>query len=137
MCNTTRSFAHESNACVRRWAVLILGFIDPLSCVPPPTTLLSTIFGWGAGSWHRPRTHVRLKSERWSDSVSALLSVCAQRRACATTPRPTLLFTIPRCICSARPAKRVRISSLNLCQIEASFLKSHHKVKNNSSSISK
>jgi len=38
---------------------------------------------------------------------------------------------------TGRPAKRVRISNLNLCQIEASFLKSHHKVKNNSSSISK
>jgi len=36
-----------------------------------------------------------------------------------------------------RPAKRVRISITNLCQIETSFLKSHHKVKNNSSSISK
>jgi len=38
---------------------------------------------------------------------------------------------------SDRPANRVRISSLNLCQNEASFLKSHHKVKNESSSISK
>ena len=45
MCNTARSFAHESNACViRRWAFLSLAFIDPLSCMPPPTTLLSTIF---------------------------------------------------------------------------------------------
>jgi len=33
--------------------------------------------------------------------------------------------------------RRKRISSLNLCQNEASFLKSHHKVKNESSSISK
>ena len=37
----------------------------------------------------------------------------------------------------ARPANKVRISSLNLCQNEASFLKPHHKVKNNCSSISK
>ena len=36
-----------------------------------------------------------------------------------------------------RPAKRVRIISINPCQIEASFLKSYHKVKNDSSSISK
>jgi len=36
-----------------------------------------------------------------------------------------------------RPANRVRISRLNLCQNEVSFLKSHHKVKNDSSSISK
>ena len=51
MCNTARSFAHESNACViSRWAFLILGFIDLLSCAPPPATLLSTIFGRGAGS---------------------------------------------------------------------------------------
>jgi len=33
--------------------------------------------------------------------------------------------------------QRVRFSSLNLCQIEASFLKFHHKVKNDSSLISK
>jgi len=53
MCNTARSFAHESNDCIiRRWALLILGFIDLLSCTPPPVTLLSTIFGRGAGSWH-------------------------------------------------------------------------------------
>jgi len=38
---------------------------------------------------------------------------------------------------NTRPANRVRISSLNLCQNGASFLKSHHKVKNASSSISK
>ena len=55
MCNTARSFTHESNTCViRRWAFLIIGFIDLLSCIPPPTALLSTICGWGAGSWHRP-----------------------------------------------------------------------------------
>jgi len=34
MCNTARSFTHESNACViRRWAFLILGCIDILSCI--------------------------------------------------------------------------------------------------------
>ena len=62
ICNTARNFTHESSTCViTRRAFLILGCIDLLSCIPPPTTLLSTIFGWGAGSWHRPRTHVRLK----------------------------------------------------------------------------
>ena len=98
MCNTARSFTHKSNTyLIRKWTFLILGFIDLLSYIPPPTTLLLTIFGWGEGSWHRPRTHVRLKSERWSDSFSALLSVCAQRQACATIPQLTLLFTILNC----------------------------------------
>jgi len=98
MWNRFRSFAHESNAYViRRWAFLILVFIDLLSCIPPPTTLLSTISGWGVGSWRRPRTHVWLQSERYSASFSVLLSVCAQRRACATTPQPTLLFAILKC----------------------------------------
>jgi len=68
-----------------------------LPSMPPPTTLLLTIFGWGTGSWHRPRTHVRLKSERCSTSFSTLLSVCTQHRACATTPKPTLKFTILNC----------------------------------------
>jgi len=90
----TRNSSSESNTCViRRWAFLILVFIGLLSCIPPPTTLLSIIFGWGAGFLRRPRTHVRLKSERCSASFSALLSVCAQCRACATTPRLILLFT--------------------------------------------
>jgi hypothetical protein len=94
ICNTARNFTHESSTCViRRRAFLILGCIDLLSCIPPPTTLLSTIFGWGAGSWHRPRTHVRLKSETCGASFIALLSVCAQRRVCATTPQPALLFS--------------------------------------------
>ena len=34
MCNTARSFTHESNTCViRRWMFLILGCIDLLSCI--------------------------------------------------------------------------------------------------------
>jgi len=34
MCNTARSFTHESNTCViRRWVFLILGCIDLLSCI--------------------------------------------------------------------------------------------------------
>ena len=34
MCNTARSFTHESNTCViRRWAFLILGCIDLLSYI--------------------------------------------------------------------------------------------------------
>ena len=46
ICNTARSFTHESNTCViRRRAFLILGCIDLLSYTPPPATLLLTIFG--------------------------------------------------------------------------------------------
>ena len=34
MCNTARSFTHESNTCmIRRWVFLILGCIDLLSCI--------------------------------------------------------------------------------------------------------
>ena len=41
ICNTARSFTHESNTyAIRRWAFLILGCIDLLSCTPPPATLL-------------------------------------------------------------------------------------------------
>jgi len=88
--NTTRSFTHGSNTCViRRSAFLILGFIDPLSCIPPPTTLLTTLFGRGARSWYSPRMQELLKYKRTSVGFSALPSVCAQRRACATIPRPT------------------------------------------------
>ena len=94
ICNTARNFTHESSTCVIRGrAFLILGCIDLLSCIPPHNTLLSTIFGWGAGSWHRRRTHMRIKSETCGASFIVLLSVCAQRRVCATTPRPALLFS--------------------------------------------
>jgi len=48
---------------------------------------------------------------------------------------PPLPFKRP--VLDGRPANRVRISSLKLCQNEASLLKSHHKVKNDSPSISK
>jgi len=42
MCNTARSFAHESNTCViDRLAFLNLGSIDILSCTPLPVTLNS------------------------------------------------------------------------------------------------
>jgi len=48
--NTTRIFTHESNTCViRRQSFLILGYIDLLSCTPPPDTLLLTIFGRAQG----------------------------------------------------------------------------------------
>jgi len=48
--NTVRSFTHESNTrVIRRWAFLILGGIDLLSCTPPPSTLLLTIFGRAQG----------------------------------------------------------------------------------------
>jgi len=98
MCNTARSFTHESNTCViRRWAFLILDFIDPLSCIPPPTTLLSTIFGWGAGSWHSPRTQEFVECKKSSNRFGALQFVCAHRRACATMHRLTLFCTIPSC----------------------------------------
>jgi len=50
ICNTTRSFTHESNTCViRRRVFLILGCIDLLSCTPLPVTLLLTIFEWAQG----------------------------------------------------------------------------------------
>ena len=40
MCNTARSFTHESNTCViRRLAFLNLGFIERMSCTPLPATL--------------------------------------------------------------------------------------------------
>jgi len=40
MCNTVRSFTHESSTCViRRLTFLNLGFIDLLSCTPLPATL--------------------------------------------------------------------------------------------------
>jgi len=50
ICNTVRSFTHESNTCViRRRTFLILGCVDLLSCTPPPVTLLLTIFGRAQG----------------------------------------------------------------------------------------
>jgi len=76
---------------------IILDFIDPLSCIPPPTTLLSTIFGRGAGSWHSPRTQDFVKCKKTSYRFGSLQFVCAHRRACATIPRLTLFCTIPRC----------------------------------------
>jgi len=142
MCNTTRSFTHESNTCViRRWLFLILGCIDLVSCIrsslyedptevryretlctwtvqhsqefhtrvqymcnekvgvpnywlhwptvlyPALSTLLSTIFGWSAWSWHSPRTQLKYKRSRVC--FSALLSVCVQHRACVIIPCPT------------------------------------------------
>jgi len=64
ICNTARSFTHESNTCViRRWAFLILGCIDLLSCTPPSATLLLTIFGraqgFGTAPERRPPQNVR------------------------------------------------------------------------------
>ena len=91
MCNTVRSFAHESaTRVIRRWAFLILGFIDPLSCIPTPTTLLSTIFGRGAGSWHSPRTQKLVKNRKRWFCFDTLRFVWAHHRARATTPSLTL-----------------------------------------------
>jgi len=40
MCNTARSFTHQSNTCViRRLAFLNLGIIEQISCTPLPATL--------------------------------------------------------------------------------------------------
>jgi len=40
MCNTARSFRHQSNTCViRRLAFLNLGSIEQMSCTPLPATL--------------------------------------------------------------------------------------------------
>jgi len=86
-----RSFAHESNACViTRWAFLILGYIDPLSCIPPPTTLFSTIFGRGAGSWHSTSTQEVGKSSKSSVRFDTLRWVWAHNRPRATTTSLTL-----------------------------------------------
>ena len=56
-------------------------------------------------------------------------------------PSPTLLRRVhvasPAAAVLVGPDNRVGISNLNLCQNEASFLKTHHRVKNASSSISK
>jgi len=41
---------------------LILGFIDLLSCTPLSATLLSTIFGWGAGT-QTQNTRAAIKRE--------------------------------------------------------------------------
>ena len=93
ICNTARSFTHESNACViRRWASLILGCIDLLSCNPPPATLLDHLWA-GTGSWYSPRTQDVVKCKKTSYRFGALQFVCAHRRACATTPQPALLFS--------------------------------------------
>ena len=128
MCNTARSFTHESNTCVmRRLAFLILDFIHPLSCIQPPTTLLSTIFGRGAGSWHSPRTQELLKYKRSSVRFSALPSVCAQRRACATIPRPTFSSYNPELLSTfstilrerkhgSKPLTRSKISEISQWQ---------------------
>ena len=40
MCNPARSFKHRSHTCViRRFALLILGFNEQMSCAPLPATL--------------------------------------------------------------------------------------------------
>jgi len=40
MCNTARSFTHQSNTCEsRRWAFLNFGWIEQISCTPLPATL--------------------------------------------------------------------------------------------------
>jgi len=64
------------------------------------------------------------------------LNCCAAKSwlLCLISPTPC---SFHHCTHQGRPANQVRISSPNVCQNEASFLKSHHKVKNNSSSISK
>ena len=71
ICNTTRSFTHESNTCViRRWAFLILGFIDLLSCTQPPDTLLWPTWGGAQGLDTLP---ARRRSEKVSQGWSVLI----------------------------------------------------------------
>ena len=96
MCNTARSFTHESTTYViRRLAFLNLGFIDPLSCTPLPSNLLSHHFWVGNKVLAQPQTQELLKCRKSSVRFSALPSVCAQRRACATIPRMTLFSYNP------------------------------------------
>ena len=83
-------FTGTAPCVIRRWAFLILGFIDPLSCIPPPTTLLSTFFGRGAGSWHSPRTQKVVKNRKGWFCFDTLRFVWAHHRARATTPSLTL-----------------------------------------------
>ena len=96
MCNTARSFTHESTTYViRRLAFLNLDFIDPLSCTPLPSNLLSHHFWVGYKVLTQSQTQEVLKCRKSSVRFSALPSVCAQRRACATIPRVTLFSYNP------------------------------------------
>jgi len=93
MYNTARSFTHESTTYViRRLAFLNLGFI---SCTPLPSNLLSHHFWVGHKVLAQPQTQELLKCRKGSVRFSALPSVCAQRRACATIPCMTLFFYNP------------------------------------------
>jgi len=67
MCNTVRSFTHESNTCViRRWAFLILVCIDLLSCIrsslyedPAEVRYRSTLCTWYVQHSQEFRTRVQ------------------------------------------------------------------------------
>jgi len=96
VCNTARSFTHESNTCViRRWLFLILGFID-LSCTPSPATLLWPSLGGVAGSSHSTNTQEVRKSSTRSVHFNTLQSVWAHHWPRATTTSLTLFVYNPR-----------------------------------------
>ena len=99
--NTTRSFTHESNTCViRRWAFLILVFIDLLSCTPPPDTLLWPSLGGAHGFGTVP---VRRRSEKVGQGRSVLIH-CNQfeRTTDLVRKRPPWL-----CSCTIRATQNI------------------------------
>ena len=101
MYNTARSSTHESNTCViRRRAFLILGFIDLLSCNPPPVTLLWPSLGGPQGLRTAP---ARRRSEKVAQGRSILIH-CNQfeRTTNLLRQRPSWL-----CSCTIRAAQRI------------------------------
>ena len=101
ICNTARIFTHESNTCViRRWAFLILGCIDLLSCNPPPTTLLWPSLGGAQGLSTAP---ARRRSEKVAQGRSVLIH-CNQfeRTTDLVRQRPPWL-----CLCTIQAAQRI------------------------------
>jgi len=101
VCNTVRSFTHESNTCViRRWAFLILGFIDLLSWTPPPVTLLWPSLGGAQGLDTVP---ARWRSEKVSQGRSVSIHCNRfERTTNHVRQRPPWL-----CSCTIRAAQRI------------------------------
>jgi len=88
MCNTARSFTHESTTYViRRLVFLNLGFIDPLSCTPLPSTLLSHHFWVGYKVLVQPQNAVGAK--KWQKVVPfefTVVSLSASPTTCDNDP---------------------------------------------------
>jgi len=72
------------------WLKLSINFASPL-----PSNLLSHHFWVGNKVLAQPQTQELLKCRKSSVRFSALPSVCAQRRACATIPSMTLFSYNP------------------------------------------